>query len=96
MKLERISTMEKYLNECTSSVSKLESALDQVESIRKNLEALFSYYGSEDWYEDREGKVPEGISCGVLSEDLVYDQIVAVREVSFRMLSLATDMLKNL
>ena len=56
---------------------------------------LFKYYGSEAWYEDREGKVPEGVKAGVLSEDLVYDAITNVRDTSFHMLELATDILKN-
>ena len=39
--------------------------------------------------------VPQGISAGVLSEDLVYDQIEAARDAAFRMLELAADILKN-
>lgn len=96
MNVKRISTMENYLNECSSAISNLESALDKVESIQKDIAKLFSYYGSDVWYKDREGDVPKDVPCGVLSEDLVYDQITAVREVSFRMLTLATDMLKKL
>ena len=56
---------------------------------------LFSYYGSEAWYEDREGELPKDVPAGVLSEDLVYDQITAVRDAAFRMLDLSTDILKN-
>ncbi len=33
--------------------------------------------------------------AGVLSEDLVYDQITAVRDAAFRMLDLSADILKN-
>ena len=35
------------------------------------------------------------LKAGVLSEDLVYDEIVDARDASFRMLELATDILKN-
>ena len=50
---------------------------------------VFDYWRGED------GELPEGISAGVLSEDLVYDQITEVRDAAFRMLELAADILKN-
>ena len=87
--------MEGYLNECTAATADLAGQLERMEAIREKMIRLFSYYGSEAWYEDREGELPGDVSAGVLSEDLVYDRITAVRDTAIRMLELSTDILKN-
>ncbi len=95
MDIERITEMEGYLNECTEAISALEAQLDRMEEVREHMIRLFDYYGSDAWFVDLEGEVPEGVPAGVLSEDLVYDQITAVRDAAFRMIDLASDILKN-
>ena len=95
MDLRRIAEMESYLNECTAATSDLGVQLDRMDALREPMTRLFSYYGSGEWYEDREGDLPEGTPAGVLSEDSVYDQITEVRDAAIRMLELATDILKN-
>ena len=95
MNIQRITEMEGYLNECTEATEGLTAQLDRMEELRGHMTSLFEYYGSEDWYEDREGELPEDVAAGVLSEDLVYDQIMAARDAAFQMLELATDILKN-
>ena len=95
MDLQRIKEMEERLNRCTAATADLDRQLDRMEELREDMIRLFSYYGSEAWYEDREGELPENVPAGVLSEDLVYDQITAVRDAAFRMLDLSTDILKN-
>ena len=95
MDLQRIREMEKILNECTAATADLEKQLDRMEQLKDPMTRLFAYYGSEQWYEDREGELPEGTPAGVLSEDAVYDQITAVRDAAFRMLETATDILKT-
>ncbi len=95
MDIERIKENEKYLNECTEAISELNSRLDRMDAVRGDMIKLFSYYGSEAWYEDRKGKLPKGISAGVLSEDLIYNQITEARDAAIRMLELAADILKN-
>lgn len=94
-RLQRITEMEGYLRECTSAAAGLSAQLDRMEALREPMTRLFSYYGSEAWYEDRESELPGDLPAGVLSEDLVYDQITQVRDAAFRMLELATDILKN-
>ena len=69
--------------------------LERMEALGERMTGLFRYYGSEAWYADREGELPEGLPAGVLSEDAVYDQITAVRDAAFQMLELAADILKN-
>ena len=95
MDLQRIGEMEKILNDCTAATAGLETQLDRMEQLKDPMTRLFTYYGSEQWYEDREGELPEGTPAGVLSEDAVYDEITAIRDAAFRMLELSTDILKN-
>ena len=95
MNIKRVMEMEEYLNECTAATEDLTKQIIRMEGLKKHMVRLFSYYGSEAWYEDREGELPDGVPAGVLSEDLVYDQITAVRDTAFQMLELATDILKN-
>ena len=95
MDINRITEMEGYLNECAETTQNLTLQLHKMEDIRDKMIKLFEYCGSEAWYEDCDGKLPEGVPAGVLSEDAVYDQITDVRDAAIRMLELATDILKN-
>lgn len=95
MSIERIREMEACLNECTAATEALNAQLSRMEEIRDRMTALFEYYGSPEWIADRELTLPEGMPAGVLSEDLVYDQVIEAREAAIRMLELATDILKN-
>ena len=93
--LARMGQMEAALNACHRATEALGARLDDMDALKDDMTALFSYYGSAAWYGDREAPLPEGVSAGVLSEDLVYDEITAVREAAIHMLELATDILKN-
>ena len=95
MDIQRITEMENALNECAAATDGLSAQLDRMEALRDKMTGLFRYYGSEAWYADREGELPAGLPAGVLSEDAVYDEIMAVRDAAFQMLELATDILKN-
>ena len=95
MKTDRIIEMEGCLNACVSATEDLDAQLDRMDALKERMTKLFAYYGSEAWYEDRDGELPEGIPAGVLSEDLVYDEITAIRETAIHMLELAADILKN-
>lgn len=97
---ERIAAMESAMNECSRTIGELTEQLDRLEALRDRMSELFGYYGSEAWYEDREAwdaaeEIPEGLTAGVLSEDLVYDEIAELRELAFRMIESGTDVLKN-
>ena len=93
--LKRISEMENSLNECGEAVRSLREQLDRLNGLREKAARLYAYYGSGDWYADREGELPEGFRAGVLSEDAVYDSITELRETAFRLLETGTDVLKN-
>ena len=93
--LGRIQEMEKALNDCAGALQSLNGELEKFNALREQMIRLFHYYGSEGWYQDREGELPAGVPAGVLSEDAVYDLITDVREAAFRMLETGTDILKN-
>ena len=95
MNVDRICEMEKCLNDCAAATADLSAQLERTDALRDEMIRLSAYYGSEEWYEDREGELPAGVCAGVLSEDAVYDQIAALRENAIRMLELAADILKN-
>lgn len=98
---DRINEMESTLDECVEAVEELQGTLEYIERLQNKMEKLFAYYGSKEWYEDREAydamdsEVQADIKAGVLSEDSVYDLISDVRDESFRMIELGTDILKN-
>ncbi len=99
---QRIAAMESCLLECTDATAALSAQLERMEQLREPMIALFRYYGSRDWYQDREdweqidpAERPAGVTAGVLSEDAVYDAITALRDAAFHMLEQATDILKN-
>ena len=95
MNIERIKEMEEYLNECTKATADLSAQIECTDALREQMIKLSAYYGSEEWYEDRNGDLPEGLSAGVLSEDAVYDLITDLRGAAIKMLELSTDILKN-
>lgn len=93
--LERIERMEAALDRSIAATETLGRALDEMEALREEMGALFRYYGSEDWFADRELPLPPGLKAGVLGEDLVYDEITNLRDEAFRMLTLATEILRD-
>ena len=93
--VSRVREMESDLNECTRVTGELRAQLDRLNALREKAIRLFAYYGSEDWYADREEKLPEGVAAGVLSEDAAYDAITELRDAAFQMLETGTDILKN-
>lgn len=95
MNVERIREMEGYLNECAAATEGLTEQLERTDALREHMIRLFRYYGSSEWYEDREGELPADMPAGVLSEDAVYDRITEIRDAAYHMLELATDILKN-
>ena len=94
--IKRITEMEIALDECREVLDDMESALDRLESVREKMGELFAYYGSEEWFEDRELELPPDVKAGVLSEDLVYDAVTDAKDMSLRMLELATDVIKKI
>ena len=95
MNPDRIRQMETSLNAIRQAARDLQAQLEQLKACGQAAKDLYAYYGSEDWYQDREAELPEGMQAGVLSEDAVYDSITELRDTAFDMLELGTDVLKN-
>ena len=93
--IARIREMESSFDACAEAVGALRAQLDRLKSLREGTAGLFAYYGSEEWYADREGELPEGVKAGVLSEDAVYDMITELRDTAFSMIEMGTDILKS-
>ena len=95
MNVDRVREMEYLLDKCMPAIEGLERELNRMDKLGDDMKRLFDYYGSDAWYEDRDGELPDGIKAGVLSEDSVYDAITGVRDAAIRMIELAADILKN-
>lgn len=91
--IERITLMEKHLNEGAAAVRELGPALARYQSAQEDLRSLSDYYGGGEWRRDLEddeaGKLPTDLRRGVLSEDAVYDLLAENRELLVQMLETA-------
>ncbi len=74
--IERIAKNEERLDRISLNIKKLEEALNEFKSNKKDLYLLNKYYGSKNWFKDKksyeEEKTPR-IKAGVLSEDAVWN-----------------------
>ncbi len=73
---ERIIKNEERLDSVLNSIKKLEDALNEFKSNKKNIDLLNKYYGSKNWFKDKEAFEKNEISnikAGVLSEDAVWN-----------------------
>lgn len=99
-RIERIQAMEALLDETADAVENLANALEDYAAVQAKIQKLGRYYGSDSWYADldadREGKLPEDLKRGVLSEDLIYDVLTGNRDNALRMLELGTEIMKKL
>lgn len=97
--IERITLMEKHLNDYNYSLARLEDSLDQFEKRQADLAELREYYGSEAWHADREsddeGKLPPTLLRGVLTEDLVYNALMNNNNIAIKMLEVGTKLIKE-
>lgn len=97
--VKRVEEMEKLLDECASAVRDLSAQLERMEALKSSMTKLYKYYGSEKWHNDRDadvrGELPNDLRRGVLSEDLIYDNITDTRDAAIKMLELGTDMLRD-
>lgn len=94
-RIERITKMEKNLDDSIEAITEFSAALDKYEYTQKAWNELLDYYGSKRWMRDFEadeaGKLPPELKRGVLSEDMVYELILINHEINVRMLSLLRD-----
>ena len=76
MEKERITKNEELLDSISSTIVETNKALEELKSIKEKIELLNKYYGSKEWFKDKEdlesGKI-SNIKAGVLSEDAVWN-----------------------
>ena len=86
--LKRIQENEERLDKIISVVKELENALNNFEDIQNIIKELELYYGSENWFKDKDahdkGEI-KNIKAGVLSEDAVWNTLTDIREIYERM-----------
>ncbi len=82
--IDRINKNEERLDKISSNIIKLEEALKEFRENKKDLYLLNKYYGSKNWFKDKEtyekNKIPK-VKAGVLSEDAVWDLNESLKEV---------------
>ena len=82
--IDRISKNEERLDNITLSINELKQALYNFKSNKKDINILNKYYGSKNWFKDKElyenEKIPK-IKAGVLSEDAVWNILEEVKEL---------------
>lgn len=81
---ERISHMEKCLDDSRVAIDRLSRALEEYRNVQGKIRELEGYYSGEwrnDFEDDEAGKLPPDLKRGVLSEDAVYDLLSDDREI---------------
>jgi len=96
-RLDKISEMENLLNEVESFLVEAEQFLEKWQAFLPKMKTLEYYYFDGDWRDDyqayEDGKIPEDIPCGVLSEDLVFNASVAQQGLAIEYLKVVTKIL---
>ncbi|MBQ3292606.1 MAG: DUF4298 domain-containing protein [Mogibacterium sp.] len=97
--VERIKAMEKILDASRLAVDDLAEAVLAYEAIQKAYFDLVNYYSSTTWMadfeDDEQGKLPEDLKRGVLTEDAVYDLITDHKYLLNRMQQLILNSMQN-
>jgi hypothetical protein len=97
--IERIKKMEQQLDLASQAVVKLSAALEDYAEAQTALSELSAYYGSDDWKrdfaDDEQGRLPQDLKRGVLSEDGIWNVVADARDLNIRMLEVVTDILKK-
>ena len=86
--IERININEERLDKALATIKKLEEAIEDFKSNKKNIQLVSKYYGSNNWHKDKEayenGSIPK-IKASVLSEDAVWNMLDDVDNVILEM-----------
>ena len=98
-RIARIGEMEATFDAAADALNTFEAQLTAFEEAQPILCTLAAYYGSVEWFEDRDadeaGELPADLKRGVLGEDLPYNLLLDYHDVAVRMLELATRALKD-
>ena len=96
-RLSQLTEMESILDEANGFLAEAEQFLEKWQAFLPKMKRLEHYYFKGDWREDFEayenGEVPKDQSCGVLSEDLVFNASVAQQGLAIEYLKVVTKIL---
>lgn len=76
--IDRISKNEERFDNTIFCINELKSAIEKFKSNKKDLSLLKKYYGSNNWFNDKEfieNNSTYNIKAGVLSEDGVWNML---------------------
>ena len=80
--------MEGILNRATQRMDALEKKMEEYMEFQSEIEKLEAYYTSQQWKDDyaldEEGKLPEKLKRGILSEDGIYNLLERNKELLSR------------
>ena len=86
--IERVTKNEDRLDNIVSCIRNLEKSLEDFNLKRKDINLLNKYYGSKNWFKDKEayekGK-NSNLKAGVLSEDAVWNMNEDINELLISM-----------
>lgn len=87
--IERIELMEQNLERATDALRVMNDALDEYEAAQDALHELDTYYGSDTWKQDfsddEQGRLPNTLKRGVLSEDAIWNILEDYRALKERL-----------
>lgn len=98
MNKKRISKNESRLDNIYSCVVELGKSLDTFKTCQKDIDLLNKYYGSNEWFTDREdfdNEEKPDIKAGVLSEDAIWNLNENINQLMREMKSLLDRYQKN-
>ena len=83
--VKRIEEMEAILDRAFAVMADLEKSISEFESLQSEIQKLEAYYTGKEWKADykldEQGKLPQDLKRGVLSEDGIYDLLEKNREL---------------
>ena len=75
--IKRIKQMEQILDNVQNAIEELNVSFEKFLSVQEDIKKLSEYYSSKAWLKDYDddcnGKRPQELKRGVLSQDAVYD-----------------------
>ena len=87
----RIVKNEKRLDSILNSINDLEISLEQFKANFNNIKLLNKYYGSKNWFKDKddyENNLIPKVKAGVLSEDAIWNMNEEIKELITEMKSI--------
>lgn len=82
--VERIIKNEEMLDEVMDNIKKLDIEINRFKNNKKNIKLLNKYYGSKEWFKDKEmveNKKINNVKAGVLSEDMVWNMLDDIKDI---------------